>query len=119
MSETELVAQYVAITAEDLIPTLIKDSTLPGIVTRAGAEAAIDAAVYQDAGLSSKRVWAGVLGLGGLVLSGVAAAMLLPEAKELAGPVAPLIATVLGSVASGLAGAAALVSKAQDPRPAR
>jgi hypothetical protein len=119
MRENERVAKYVAATAEDLIPTLIKDSTLPGIVTRAGAEAAINAAVFQDSGLSSKRIWSGVLGLGGLVLSGIAAALLLPEAKEVAGPIAPLVATVLGSVASGLAGAAALVSKAQDPRPAR
>jgi hypothetical protein len=69
--------------------------------------------------MHSERVWAGVFGILGLALGGIAAALMVPEAKAAFGPAAPIWAAMLGSVASGLAGVAALVSKANDPRPTR
>ena len=98
---------------------LIRDEKLPEINTSSEAQAAIERVVTQDTNMESKRVWAGVLGIVGLVLGGIAAALMVPEAKEVVGPAAPMWAAILGSIASGLGGGAALVSKALDPRPTR
>jgi hypothetical protein len=120
MTDKALIGQIVAQAAESYaVPTLIASDALPDIQDRLAAEAAIDRVVKQSAPLHSERVWAGVFGILGLVLGGIAAALMVPEAKEAFGPAAPIWAAMLGSVASGLAGVAALVSKANDPRPTR
>ena len=120
MSDKSLIGQIVAQAAQDYAkPILIASDALPQIADRTEAEAAIDQVVKQSSRLHSERVWAGVFGILGLVLGGIAAALMVPEAKEAIGPAAPIWAAMLGSIASGLAGAAALVSKATDPRPTR
>lgn len=120
MTEKSLIGKIVAQAAHDFAPNrLVQSEALPEIQNRSEAEAAIDRVVKQSAPLHSERVWAGVFGIVGLVLGGIAAALMVPEAKEAFGPTAPIWATMLGSVASGLAGAAALVSKATDQRPTR
>ena len=120
MTDKALIGQIVAQAAQNYAtPMLIASDALPQIADRTEAEAAIDMVVKQSDRLHSERVWAGVFGLIGLVLGGLAAALMVPEAKEAVGPAAPIWAAMLGSVASGLAGAAALVSKATDQRPPR
>jgi len=120
MSDKVLIGRIVAQAAQNYAtPMLIASDALPQIADRTEAEAAINQVVKQSAALHSERVWAGVFGISGLVLGGIAAALMVPEAKEAIGPAAPMWAAMLGSVASGLAGAAALVSKATDPRPTR
>jgi len=120
MTDKALIGQIVAQAAQDFAPNrLVQSDALPEIQNRSEAEAAIDLVVKQSAPLYSERVWAGVFGILGLVLGGIAAALMVPEAKEAFGPTAPIWAAMLGSVASGLAGTAALVSKATDPRPTR
>jgi hypothetical protein len=120
MTDKALIGAIVAQAAQDYAaPHLVASDALPEIVDFQEAQAAIDMVVKQSAPLHSERVWAGVFGILGLVLGGVAAALMVPEAKEAVGPTAPIWATLLGSVASGLAGVAALVSKATDQRPTR
>ncbi len=119
MSELNEVGRIVAAFAEEAVPALIRDDNVPSVNTRAEAKAAIERVVKQSPALQSERVWAGVLGVVGMILGGLAAAFMLPEAKEVIGPAAPLWAAILGSLASGLGGGAALVSKATDPRPTR
>jgi hypothetical protein len=120
MMDKALIGEIVAQAAHDYAaPNLIQSDALPEIQDRTEAEAAIDRVVKQSSRLHSERVWAGVFGIIGLVLGGIAAALMVPEAKAAFGPAAPIWAAMLGSVASGLAGAAALVSKATDPRPTR
>ena len=120
MTDKALVGQIVAQAAEIYAaPKLVASDALPDIRDRLAAEAAIDQVVKQSDRLHSERVWAGVFGILGLVLGGIAAALMVPEAKEAFGPAAPIWAAMLGSVASGLAGVAALVSKATDQRPTR
>ena len=120
MTDTALIWEIVAQTAHDYAASkLVQSDALPEITDYKAAEAAINQVVKQSAPLHSKRVWAGVFGILGLVLGGIAAALMVPEAKEAFGPTAPIWATLLGSVASGLAGVAALVSKATDQRPTR
>ena len=120
MSDKVLIGQIVAQSAHDYaVPNLIQSDALPQIQDRTEAEAAIDRVVKQSSRLHSERVWAGVFGILGLVLGGIAAALMVPEAKEVVGPAAPIWAAMLGSVASGLAGGAALVSKATDQRTTR
>lgn len=105
MSELMKVGQYVAVAAEDLIPTLIKDDTLPDIVTRRGAEAAIDAVVKQDPAGKSKRVWSAAFAVATAVLA-------VPEVQEYLGPWVPVITALLSAVF-------AAISKREDPRPVR
>ena len=120
MTDKALIGTIVAQAAQDYAkPMLIDSDALPEIQDRVTAAAAIDQVVKQSAPLRSERVWAGVFGIVGLVLGGIAAALMVPEAKEVFGPAAPIWAAMLGSVASGLAGGAALVSKATDQRPTR
>lgn len=119
MSELKAVGRIVAAFAEEAVPALIRDDNVPSVNTRTEAQAAIRRVVTQDPNMESKRVWAGVLGIVGLVLGGIAAALMVPEAKEVFGPAAPMWAAIFGSIASGLGGGAALVSKALDPRPTR
>ena len=120
MSDKALIGQIVAQAAHDYAAsTLIQSDALPEIQDFRAAEAAIDQVVKQSPLMRSERVWAGVFGILGLVLGGIAAALMVPEAKDAVGPAAPIWAAVLGSVASGLGGVAALVSKANDLRPTR
>lgn len=120
MTEKALIGKIVAQAAHDFAgPYLVQSDALPEIQDYRAAETAIDRVVKQSAPLHSERVWAGVFGILGLVLGGIAAALMVPEAKEAFGPTAPIWAAMLGSVASGLAGVAALVSKANDQRPTR
>ena len=120
MTDKALIGAIVAQAAQNYAtPMLIASDALPQIESRTEAEAAIDRVVKQSSRLHSERVWAGVFGIIGLVLGGIAAALMVPEAKEAFGPAAPIWAAMLGSIASGLAGVAALVSKANDPRPTR
>ena len=120
MSDKALIGEIVAQTAHDYAASkLVQSDALPEIQDYRAAEAAINQVVKQSAPLHSERVWAGVFGILGLVLGGIAAARMVPEAKEAVGPAAPIWAAMLGSVASGLAGVAALVSKAPDQRPTR
>ena len=119
MSELQEVGRIVAALAEEAVPVVIRDDNVPSVNTRTEALSAIERVVTQSPKLQSERVWAGVFGILGLALGGIAAALMVPEAKEAFGPAAPIWAAMLGSVASGLAGVAALVSKATDPRPTR
>ena len=120
MSDKSLIGQIVAQAAQDYAkPMLIASDALPQILDRTEAEAAINMVVRQSTPMHSERVWAGVFGIIGLVLGGIAAALMVPEAKEAVGPAAPMWAAILGSIASGLGGVAALVSKASDHRPTR
>ena len=120
MSDKVLIGRLVAQAAQNYsTPMLIASDALPQIADRTEAEAAINQVVKQSTPMHSERVWAGVFGILGLVLGGIAAALMVPEAKEAFGPSAPIWAAMLGSVASGLAGGAALASKASDKRPTR
>ena len=119
MTDKALIAEYVASAAQNAAPMLIEDTDLPEITNFQAAEAAINMVVKQSPLLRSERTLSGVLGILGLVLGSIAAALMVPEAKELVSPAAPIWAAMLSSVASGLAGVAAIVSKATDQRPTR
>lgn len=103
--DVKRVARHIAAVSGDLVPTLIRDETLPNIVTRAGAEAAIDAVVTQDPDGKSKRVWAAVFAVATAVLA-------VPEVQAYLGPWAPVVTAALSAALAGW-------SKAADPRPVR
>jgi hypothetical protein len=119
MNELRKVGKLIAYEADNLVPALVRDDNLPGIMTRKAAADAINSIVRQDPALKSTRVWAGVSGIAGLLCGALAAALMMPEAKEFIGPMAPVIAAALASLASGVAGAGALVSKHADQRQTR
>jgi hypothetical protein len=103
--ENKAVAVAVANLANELVPDLIDDSSLPGINTRSDALVAIESAVTQDRWTTSWRVAAALLGV-------LTATLALPEIQVLIGP--------WGAIATALLGAlSAAVSKIIDPRPTR
>jgi hypothetical protein len=62
-------------------------------------------ALYQDPPLKSKRVYATILAV-------VAAGLSIPEAQELFGPIAPMVAAMAAAAMAGM-------SKITDGRPLR
>lgn len=119
MSELKEAARIVAAVADIAAPALVADDDVPSVTTITKAKEVIERIVTQDPPLRSKRVWAAVLGAVGMIMGAVAAALMMPEAKEVVGPAAPMLAAIIGAIASGLGGGAAGVSKATDQRPER
>jgi hypothetical protein len=119
MNELTEAARIVATVADMAAPALVRDGKVPSVTTITKAQEVIERIVTQDPPLESKRVWATVFGVVGMIMGGLAAALMMPEAKEVVGPSAPMLAAIIGSIASGLGGGAALVSKATDQRPTR
>lgn len=105
MNELKEVGRRVADEAAKLVPGMVRDDTLPGIMSTRAATDAINAVVLQDPAETSKRVWAAVLAV-------LTAALAVPEVQSLLGPWSPVVTATL-------AAALATWSKLSDPRPAR
>jgi len=105
MNELKEVGRRVADEATKLVPGLVRDDTLPGIMSTRTATDAISAVVMQDSAETSKRLWSAALAFAAAVLG-------VPEVSQFLGPWAPV-------VLAGLASAAAVWSKTSDPRPTR
>jgi hypothetical protein len=119
MKDVRIVAEKIAEQALLRAPSLVADNRLSSINNMDDAVNAIEAAVTQDSAFRSIRIWAALLGILGLVLGGISVALAMPEAREAWGASATVYSGIIGSIASGAAGAAALISKMFDPRPTK
>ena len=105
MSETKLIGETVARSAETAISLLIHNDEIPSITTRPEAMDAIEKIVTQSPRWESRRVWA-------TAFAALTAVLAVPEVQVMLGSWAPVVTAIVSALLAGW-------DKLSDPRPTR